>query len=423
MKLSRHSHKIVTKECDYKISTKCIGSITTQHRNIEDNKERNNGKYVCFYCSRQSKYTGRGNPNVKYKNINDNMFSQIDTKEKAYLLGWIISDGHNRLNQSGFTITIKEEDRSTLSLLKNIVDPNLTLKRTSNHMVSLTVNSKTISKDLEKLGVPIGKKSNIVSLPTITKDLQFDLIRGIFDGDGTITNPENSKRLYLTAKITSSSKILLEQIRDIIDIPCSIYGGDCFYLEYSCNNALDFLGKIYENSEGLHLTRKYNLYRLWTQYVPSIQGRNVSLDFGKMKCFKTNKDAVLPSKNRVSDSGYDLTAISLIKRVGDIYYYGTGIKVVPDFGWALDIRARSSISKSGYILANGVGTIDRTYLGEIIIPMRKVAHSMPDFELPAKIAQLVPRPIHHLEIQEVFSEDDLGETNRGDKGFGSSDNV
>ena len=151
--------------------------------------------------------------------------------------------------------------------------------------------------------------------------------------------------------------------------------------------------------------------------MPGLGGHNMSTYVDKIKCLKTRKDAILPSKTRISDTGYDLTILEKIKEIGDVSFYTTGIKIQPPFGWAVEIRARSSIAKTGYMLANGVGTIDRTYLGEVIIALRKVDKTMADIKLPCRFAQMIPVPVQHLEIIEV---NELSATDRGDGGFGST---
>ena len=103
----------------------------------------------------------------------------------------------------------------------------------------------------------------------------------------------------------------------------------------------------------------------------------------------------------VSDSGYDLTIIKKIKTDGMVEFYDTGIKVTPPYGYYFDVVPRSSITKTGYILANNVGIIDRSYVGNILVPLIKVDSSKPDLELPMRIVQLIPRKIEHFELEEV----------------------
>ena len=97
--------------------------------------------------------------------------------------------------------------------------------------------------------------------------------------------------------------------------------------------------------------------------------------------------------------------------------YDTGIKVQPAFGWYFDLVPRSSISKTGYMLANSIGVIDRTYVGPVLVPLRKVDPHAPDLELPARLVQIIPRPIVHIQWEEVEA---LDETARGAGGFGST---
>ena len=98
--------------------------------------------------------------------------------------------------------------------------------------------------------------------------------------------------------------------------------------------------------------------------------------------------------------------------------FDTGIKVSPPFGWYFDLVPRSSIIKSGYMMANSFGVIDRGYTGNILVPLIKIDPLAPDLELPKKIVQLIPRPIINLQVIEVAS---LENTLRSDGGFGSSD--
>ncbi len=128
-------------------------------------------------------------------------------------------------------------------------------------------------------------------------------------------------------------------------------------------------------------------------------------------------DAVVPRKEHVSDSGYDLTLLYEAKRHGRTVLYGTGVIVEPPYGWYFDVVPRSSIIKRGYILANSVGVIDRSYRGEIFVPLIKIDPEAPELEMPARVAQLIPRPIAHFPVVHVQT---LSATQRGAGGFGST---
>lgn len=133
----------------------------------------------------------------------------------------------------------------------------------------------------------------------------------------------------------------------------------------------------------------------------------------------SNPNSVIPVKNNPSDSGYDLTLITLNKTMDKVQLYGTGVHVKAPDGFYFDLVPRSSIFKSGYMLANSIGIIDNGYTGEIMVALTKFDSSKPDLKLPARLVQLIPRKVHDLKVT-VCNE--LDETDRSDKGFGSSGN-
>lgn len=145
--------------------------------------------------------------------------------------------------------------------------------------------------------------------------------------------------------------------------------------------------------------------------------RNTLYHHNSFKYIKKLPDAQAPFKSRMSDSGYDLTLLKLVKKVNNVEFYDTGIAIEPPYGMYFDLVGRSSISKSGYILANNMGVIDQSYRGNIIVPLIKIDNSFPDLVLPNRLVQIIPRQIQHLYPIELM---ELSETERSDKGFGSS---
>lgn len=132
-----------------------------------------------------------------------------------------------------------------------------------------------------------------------------------------------------------------------------------------------------------------------------------------------DQKAVVPTRAHPTDIGYDLTAIGVFKKVSDnITLWETGVSVQPPDGYYLEILPRSSLSKTGYMLSNSVGTIDPEYTGSLKIALTKVDHTLPDIQVPFTRCQLVLRKAHHYNVTEV---DCHQQTERGDGGFGSTD--
>lgn len=134
---------------------------------------------------------------------------------------------------------------------------------------------------------------------------------------------------------------------------------------------------------------------------------------------KDDPNAVTPTRGTNMAVGYDLTAISVAKKISErTTLYDTGICVQPPPGYYTEILPRSSLSKTGYVLSNSVGTIDPDYTGRLLIALTKVDDSLPDLELPFTKCQLVLRKFESFRLIET---DKLTETERGDGGFGSTD--
>jgi len=180
-------------------------------------------------------------------------------------------------------------------------------------------------------------------------------------------------------------------------------------------NGLELLAHIYANNSN-HMLGKYrSIFLEWANPKP----KHISQDMPTFRYKKTLDDAITPTKNRFSDSGFDLTLVRLIKRIGLTTYYDTGIQIQPENGYYFELYGRSSISKTGYILANSVGVIDSSYTGNIIVALIKIDPNVDDLILPKKLVQIIPKRLHLLNAVESLI--DLEETIRGNNGFGSSD--
>jgi len=98
----------------------------------------------------------------------------------------------------------------------------------------------------------------------------------------------------------------------------------------------------------------------------------------------------------------------------------TGLHVAIPIGFEGQVRARSSLGKKGLIPPHGIGTIDADYRGELFVMMTWIGKG-DSYVITAgeRIAQILITPIPRSEFIEV-NFDDLGETERGEGGFGST---
>jgi dUTP pyrophosphatase len=164
-------------------------------------------------------------------------------------------------------------------------------------------------------------------------------------------------------------------------------------------------------------SKKFTFDKLIKEIDGSLSLCESKLELKVMKC---DEKAILPSRATPFSVGYDLTAISVSKKFEDdmTVLYDTGIKVIPPEGYYIEILPRSSLSKTGYMLANSVGTIDPDYRGTLLIALKKVNKNAEDLELPFTRCQLILRKIEDFNIKEIYEVD---QTIRGEGGFGSTD--
>lgn len=129
-----------------------------------------------------------------YKSCDEAAFAVIDSPAKAYWLGILITDGYvieagpNRTPQVGLQMI----DRKAIEGFRDFLGmKNAVLciePRGERHqmMYRATCHSRRMASDLARLGV-IPRKSLHTYLPILAEDLMSHLMRGLFDGDGTVS--------------------------------------------------------------------------------------------------------------------------------------------------------------------------------------------------------------------------------------------
>jgi len=138
-------------------------------------------------------------------------FSNIDTPNKAYVLGLMIADGWVSPERNTIGIQLQKSDGYIIEQIKTewkttnkIIDCksrtflslNGTKIYTSQMLKRIAISSPKMIEDLKRWGV-IARKSKIVTLPVISEELDSHLFRGIIDGDGCIYIHSNGKDICI----------------------------------------------------------------------------------------------------------------------------------------------------------------------------------------------------------------------------------
>ena len=176
-----------------------------------------------------------------------------------------------------------------------------------------------------------------------------------------------------------------------------------------------------------------------------------------VKFIKYHKDARMPEKAHAGDYGYDVYAVTEEEVSPGVWRYGLGFGLQPvrdeqivdvtksvltytstdmdgivsqdqyfpnyidlrtsPLDVAVTFRPRSSVYKTGMMLANTPPTGDEIFTGEYKLIFYHVMKDLPRYRVGDKIAQLhldFTFPANFVEVET------LDETERGDGGFGST---
>ena len=134
---------------------------------------------------------------------------------------------------------------------------------------------------------------------------------------------------------------------------------------------------------------------------------------------RMNPDASLPAYAHPGDAGMDLkSAEDAIVEPGARLLVHTGLAMALPEGYEAQVRPRSGLAlKHGITVLNTPGTIDEGYRGEVGVILFNTGDTAFKIAKGDRIAQMVIAPVTRARIVET---DDLGSTERGAGGFGST---
>ncbi len=217
--------------------------------------------------------------------IDESYFEKIDSHEKAYWLGILLTDGCLKGNNKyEINLQFQERDIELLEAFKRCLKSEHPIKHRFNgngkngelRSVIFRFGSKKITNDLRKFAMKEAK-SLTLEFPNIDDKYMFSFLCGAFIGDGNFSL-YNSKTGYLKFKVSlvSASRLFIKGVLE----NCRRLGwplnlaisktpkGTSVYITYTSNReyAVKFLDKLFENiNETLYLKRKYEIYLLAKQ--------------------------------------------------------------------------------------------------------------------------------------------------------------
>lgn len=196
---------------------------------------------------------------TKRKNhFNEHFFENIDTEEKAYILGFIMADGYVSSNGRTLSIAIAQKDVDILHKINAamVSSANINIKKhkPENQLVLNLCSVKLVSS-LGLYGV-VKNKTSTIKFPQIKDfDMYKHFIRGYFDGDGYIGHQQ--------CVITTGSKEFVEGFNNFINTKYSFEPyirkmGNAYQITFNRRDK-DIINYIYKDAN-IFLSRKYESF-------------------------------------------------------------------------------------------------------------------------------------------------------------------
>ena len=145
-----------------------------------------------------------------------------------------------------------------------------------------------------------------------------------------------------------------------------------------------------------------------------------------VKLLKIKKDSKLFTRAHKYDACFDIYAYipegEILIGPGQTVKVGTGIKMSIPEGFEGQIRPRSGMSlKTKLRVANAPGTVDTGFRNEVCVLLENI-DTCESFivQHEQRIAQIGFRRVPEIEVIEVVSDEELGKSERGARGFGST---
>lgn len=247
--------------CDLYVSGLSLASIAPKYKCSTTN--------IRNICERNNVLRKKSKPRKQTVECDENYFSVIDSSERAWLLGLIVSDGHISKNNvlvirlSSKDIELLEKANKYLKSTYKIQTHNDFDKRTEKtyDLCSLMIYRKQLATDLKKLGVD-NNKSKELKMPNVPKEFIRDFVRGLVCGDGGWFISETN---YISFKLVSSTKDFLKEIQNILIKECDLFDKEiifdtgCYKFAYHSEDARKIFHYLYDDMESdCYLSRKYN---------------------------------------------------------------------------------------------------------------------------------------------------------------------
>ena len=206
--------------------------------------------------------------NVSRDNIYHNLeliedyWETIDSFDKAYFLGFMITDGN--IYQNAVTLELGERDKDILNVFsKYTKNSNKILfydRKNKGKFQAFCVKRPKWVSDLAKYGV-IPNKTFITKFPELSESMMPHLIRGMIDGDGWISPKGKQVGFCGSKECVEGFRNFLVKTLNVFPVKILFTNSNVWQVCWcSKKDMIKICEYIYKDKQDCFLQRKYNKY-------------------------------------------------------------------------------------------------------------------------------------------------------------------
>jgi dUTPase len=411
--LSKNSDAIIRVLCD-----KCCIEYKIKYNQYILHKEND----LCINCDMDN----------KEKYLNSTFIEELP--EYNYFLGFLLNSRVDFL-EDGIKLYIDEKNRDgRIIYIITHLFKNYEILEDCSPIYHIFIKDKNVKNKFYQIIHSDELNRIIDNIKDVNNKWIF--IRGLFEANSYIDN--SNKTIRCSFNFTYLE--IMQNFIQFCSIPKDFSNRDC--IVYYNTNCIDFMGNLYYSIKSYDkLNKKISYEKLFNniditdylfnnyhyeKYHELLKFERIDNCIPICNVLKVDVNAIIPSKKVISDVGYDLTIIKKVKQINSATaLYDTGLRINIEDGYYTEIVARSSLIKSGYILTNCIGIIEKSYSNNLFISLTKISLEAAtigsdELPLPFRCCQLIIRKQFYTNMVEVTEDEYKNNTTRGAGGIGST---
>lgn len=202
--------------------------------------------------------------NWDYTNVNNNFF-EVWSPELAYIIGLFIADGYisdyENCGKKNVVFSNNVIDIDMIEKIANVVGYKNRILKFKSGMCRIQLSGNFVWKFFKDLGFDNHKTttSKIPEQLLNAQELHPHLIRGIFDGDGSVSIRNRKMGIYPSVNIVGTYAVI-----EFVSSVYTFYNSkgphkNVYRINYEGKNAVQFMNHIY-NTSSIHMNRKYDKF-------------------------------------------------------------------------------------------------------------------------------------------------------------------